>query len=218
MISQIQIVPEPTAAAKDKGDFFESLLRSIMETQRYRVIERINFTGTEIDLLCQHMDRVGDTALVECKARSGIVTGDVKNFAFDVLVSNRARYGFFVTTSELQHQAAGTVEELRKEPRLTFWGPDKVIELLQHTRSISPPPLLEAPSLTPTKRILLYTYLGRFWVTLLSNKIMPTHYEIVSATSPNDPVPSDALTLVADLEEAKNLIRVEASTITSVPP
>jgi hypothetical protein len=217
VISQIQIVPEPTAIAKDKGDFFESLLRSIMETQRYRVIERINFTGTEIDLLCQHMDRDGDTALVECKARTSIASSDVKNFAYDVLVSKRAKYGFFVTTSELQHQAAGTVEELRKESQLTFWGPGKVIELLQHSRIVSSPPLLESSSLTPTKRILLYTYVGRFWVTLLSNKIMPTHYEIVSATSPNDPVPGDALRLVADLEEAKNLNRVEASTITSVP-
>ena len=93
MISQIQILPEPSAAAKEKGDFFESLLRSVLETQRYQVVERVNFTGTEIDLLCQHLDRPGDTALVECKARSSILSADVKNFAYDVLVSNRAKYG-----------------------------------------------------------------------------------------------------------------------------
>ena len=217
MISQIQILPEPTAAAKEKGDFFESLLRAIMETQRYQVVERINFTGTEIDLLCQHLDRPQDTALVECKARSGIVSADVKNFGFDVLVSNRAKYGFFVTTSELQHQAAGTVEELRKNDRLTFWEPEKVIELLQHSRIVSAPPLLESATLTPTKRILLYSYIGRYWVTLFSNKILPTHFEIVSAVL-GEPVSHDAVKLVSEIDEVRNLIRVEASTITSVPP
>ena len=142
MISQVQVIPDPSVPPQTKGDFFEELLRLIMESQRYRVIQRINFTGTEIDLLCEHMDRPGDTAIVECKARTNIVSGDIKNFSFDVVVTNRAKYGFFVHTTELQHQAAGTVAELKGNDRLVFWGPAKIIELLQHVRLVTPEPIL----------------------------------------------------------------------------
>jgi Restriction endonuclease len=214
MLSQIQIHPDPSASTKEKGDFFEALLRAIMETLRYRVTERVNFTGTEIDLMCDHSDRPDDHALVECKARASISATDIKNFAFDVLVTERAEYGFFVHTSELQHQAAGIVKELRqKEPkRLIFWGPEKVIELLHHANLIaSPSDFPRNGILTPTKRILLYTYLGRFWVTILSNKVVPTHYHISSATSPESGIDTDAMTWIANIDELQGLSRIEAA-------
>lgn len=218
MISQIQIIPEPNAPAKEKGDFFELLLRSIMEAQRYKITERINFTGTEIDLLCQHMDRANDTAVVECKARTNVVADDIKSFSFDVLVSGRAKYGFFVHTSELHHQAAGMVEELKSKSELTFWGPEKVIELLQHIGAITSPPVVpETPALTPTKRILLYTYMGRFWMTLLSNKMYPTHYQLSSASSSGDPISDEALRWISEIDEIRNLTRVEGPTVQNIP-
>src|SRR5258707_15681328 len=128
MLTQIQIHPAPGASNKEKGDFFEELLRAIMETQRYRVSRQINFTGTEMDLLCEHLDRHTEQAMVECKARANIVSGDIKDFAYDVLIAGQVDYGYFVHTSELQHQAAGMVKELQeKEPkRLIFWGPSKI--------------------------------------------------------------------------------------------
>src|SRR5262245_5255050 len=107
MLNQIQINPNPSSPVKKKADFFKMLLRAIMETQRYRVVEQINFTGTEIDLLCEHLDRPDDRALVECKARTSLNSADIKNFAFDILASDRANYGFFVHTTEMQHQVAG---------------------------------------------------------------------------------------------------------------
>lgn len=212
MLTQIQIHPDPSCSSKEKGDFFEALLRSIMETQRYRVTEQVNFTGTEIDLLCEHLDRPDDNALVECKARLNINASDIKNFAFDVLVTERAKYGFFVHTSELQHQAAGMVNELKAKnsDKLIFWGPEKIIDLLQHCRLIKPPrDLSGVTSLTVTKRILLYTYLGRFWITVLSNKIVPTHYYIENASSQSESITADAITWVSQLDELQGLSRYE---------
>jgi len=211
MVSQIQIIADPNASQKEKGDFFEDLLRAVLEAQRYSVKQRINFTGTEIDLLCQHLDRAHETALVECKARASVVSEDIKNFAFDVQITKRAEYGFFVHTSELQHQAAGLVEELKEFKNLVFWGPEKVVELLLHCKAIAGlPSIPESPDFTPTKRILLYTYLGRFWVTLLSNRILPTHYHVCRASSSADPIASDALKLIAELHEVSGLSRFES--------
>ncbi|MGA2887122.1 MAG: restriction endonuclease [Terracidiphilus sp.] len=207
MIKQVQIIPDPAATPQSKGDFFENLLRSIMETQRYRVTQRVNFTGSEIDLLCKHLDRPADTALVECKARTSIDSGDIKSFCFNVVVAKHARYGFFVHTTELQHQAAGLVPTLDEE-NLTFWGPDKVCELLQHAGLIRPAPLFaEREGLTSTKLILLYAYLGRFWVTILSNTVVPTHYRVVSAS--DSAVSAEASRFIAELDDVRGLTKIE---------
>ena len=214
MLSQIQIHTAPSASNKEKGDFFEDLLRQVMETQRYRVTQQIRFTGTEIDLLCEHMDRPSDTALVECKARPNIVASDIKSFVSDVIVFKRAEYGFFVHTSELLHEAAGMVVELKKGyPRtLVFWGPDKVIELLQYCRLVKP--LSDLPKndiLTPTKRILLYTYLGRFWITVFSNKVVPTHYYVVNAFDDSGKIDEETMKWISGLDELQGLSRIDSA-------
>ena len=215
MESQILILPDPSSSQKEKGDFFETLLRAIMETQRYKVTRQVHFTGTEIDLLCEHLDRPGERALVECKARLTVNAADIEHFLVDVLYREKADYGYFVHTSELQHQAAGEVDELRRSDhsrKLLFWGPDKVMDLLQHSRLIgSPPDLEQLQGLTLTKRLLLYTYLGRFWVTILSNTIAATHYDIEDASSPGKPVSADVIRLVSEIDELRGLSRYEGS-------
>jgi restriction endonuclease Mrr len=114
-VSELVIRPQNDAPENKKGDLFEEILQRIMRGQRYRVVKRVNFTGTEIDLLCEHMDRPRETALVECKAKRQLSSNDLKMFAYDVLVEERATIGFFVHTSELQHQAAGVVETWRQD-------------------------------------------------------------------------------------------------------
>jgi len=215
MVTQVQIVPDPGASQQSKGDFFEDLLRAVMESQRYKVIQRVNFTGTEIDLLCKHLDRPADTALVECKARAVIDSGDIKLFAYDVVVEKRAKYGFFVHTTELRHQAAGLAHTHRENEFLTFWGPEKVVELLQHVGLISAPPSFPpGPHLTPTKRLLLYAYFGKFWVTILSNSIVPSHYTVCSAGGA-EPSP-EALRKISEFDELKNLVMWEGLASTPV--
>lgn len=215
MLTQIQIHPEPSASTKEKGDFFEDMLRALVEAQRYKVVQRINFTGTEIDLLCEHQDRPNDTAIIECKARTTLYADDIKNFSYDVLIAEKAKYGFFAHTTELQHQAAGIADDLQNKYKgqLVFWGPAKIVELLVHQKFVTPPP---SPSLslskaTPTKQILFYTYIGRFWVTLFSNKIVPTHYQIVDATDPGAKLPQETIKWFSELDEFNTLTYLQIS-------
>lgn len=208
MLTQIQIHPDPAASTKDKGDFFEDLVRVLMEAQRYKVTQRINFTGTEIDLLCEHLDRPNDSALVECKARTALVADDIKNFCFDVVVSKRAKFGFFVHTTELQHQAAGLANEVQCDysGTLMFWGPTRIVDLLVHQKCISAPQNSVSPKgLTPTKQVLYYTYMGRYWVTLFSNQIVPTHYRIVDGLASDAKISSQVKKWFAELDELKTL-------------
>ena len=219
MLTQIQIHPDPNLSNKDKGDYFENLLRVVMDRQRYDVIQRLRFTGTEIDLLCEHLDRQNETALVECKARLSINSGDIKNFSFDILVSDKAKYGFFVHTSEISGEAAGLIVDLKEKypERLIFWGPNKVIELLQDCGVINPHiQLTENSGLTPTKHLLLYSYLGHYWITIYTNKIIPTHYFVANASFQNSAIDNEALEWISSLDELKNLQRIENTKSTVV--
>ncbi|WP_437609944.1 restriction endonuclease [Sorangium sp. So ce834] len=182
MIKQVRIELSEEHSQKEKGDFLEDMFRTLMEKQRYSVVQRIRFTGTEIDLLCDHRDR-SDTALVECKARLTVVADDLKNFAYDLLVAKKAGHGYFVHTSELQQNAAGVADELRRghESLITFIGPEKLMELLQDAGMVARAPELRNPQLVATKLILLYTPRFKAWVHLYAMGAAPSHYSMCSA-------------------------------------
>lgn len=185
--NEIVIIPPKGELDATKGSFFEELLTHVMDTQRYKITQRINFTGTEIDLLCEHRDRSNETALLECKARKDISANHLKTFAYDVLVQKRAQIGFFVHTNQLQHQAAGIVKEWDESGQSTnlfVWGPEKVSELLEHAGYINQPDESDiSEQLHITKRILLICESGKFWVYLLAAGNVPTHYAVFDGGS-----------------------------------
>ena len=185
MIWQIRIEVKEGASQKEKGDFLEDTFRSLMERQRYQITQRVRFTGTEIDLLCEHLDRRSDTALVECKAKITVVADDLKNFAFDLLVSRKANHGYFVHTSELQQAAAGIREELIRDhgSSITFLGPEKLVELMVGANLVNAPPTQEdTASAVPTKKILLYTPHQKAWVCVYAVGTTASHYSVASAS------------------------------------
>jgi restriction endonuclease Mrr len=105
MKKQIEIMLDPIRTQSEKGDFFEELVHHIFETQRYEITRRVNFTGMEIDLIAKHKDR-SEIAYIECKARERLTSDDIKTFAFNV-GHREAAYGYFISTTEFEHQAAG---------------------------------------------------------------------------------------------------------------
>jgi hypothetical protein len=186
MIWQVRIEVKEGSPQKEKGDFLEDTFRSLMERQRYRITQRLRFTGTEIDLLCEHLDRQDDTALVECKAKTTVVADDLKNFAYDLLVSKKALHGYFVHTSELQQAAAGIREEMVRDhgSSVTFFGPQKLVELLVEANLINAPPKHEAtPTAVPTKIILLYTPHQKAWVCVYAVGTTASHYSVKTAST-----------------------------------
>ena len=49
-----------------RGNFLEKIAASLLRKQRYKVTERVRFTGMEIDLLADNLD-TRQRAFVECK-------------------------------------------------------------------------------------------------------------------------------------------------------
>jgi len=181
MKKQIKIILDPKKSDTQKGDFFENLVRHIFETQRYDITQRVNFTGMEIDLIAKHKDRL-ETVYIECKAREKLESNDIKVFESNVRYC-KAKYGYFLSTTEFGHQVAGLIEEMgkRKEySNLYFWGPDKIFKLLESAKVIT---LLDLSNIkhTITKTILSYTYFGAFYILILMKNTIPTQFCVYNA-------------------------------------
>lgn len=176
MKKQIKIILDPEKSDSEKGDFFEDLVRRIFETQRYNITKQVNFTGMEIDLIAKHRDR-SETAYIECKARERLNSADIETFAFKV-GHREANYGYFISTTEFEHQVAGLIEEMKgkeKYANLYFWGPDKIFELLGSANVITQ---LDHNKIkhTITKTILSHTYFGTFYILILMKNTIPSQF------------------------------------------
>lgn len=198
---------DPSETESKKGDFFEDIVSRIFETQRYSIKNRVNFTGMEIDLIALHKDKT-EKAYIECKARDRLGSTDIKVFTFNVS-HHRVNCGFFLSTSEFEHQVAGLIDEMKKDDRylnLYFWGPDKLFELLESARIIKPIDF-NHESYVITKNILAWTYFGIFHVLILMENTFPSRFCIIDAKSgdyikKNETVKKlkDIITEIKDLE------------------
>jgi len=188
MKSQIKIIPDPKVEESKKGDFFEDLMRHIFEMQRYSITQRVNFTGMEIDLIGKHKDR-NEYIYIECKAKENLSTDEIRTFSFDVRFK-KVEFGYFLSCVEFEHQVAGVINEMSQREdykNLYFWGPNKILELLESANLIK---ALETQEVTKkkliiTKCILAYTFFGKFYVLILAKDIVPAYFCIYNASNNN---------------------------------
>ncbi|GAG88923.1 unnamed protein product, partial [marine sediment metagenome] len=103
-------------------------------------------------------------------------------FVFNVN-DHKENYGYFLSTTEFEHQVAGLIEDMNAKKEYTnlyFWGPDKIFELLESAKIITP---LDASNikLTITKTILSHTYFGTFYILILMKDTIPSQFCVYDA-------------------------------------
>lgn len=183
----IVILPKSDSTPQEKGDFFEKIISKVFNKQRFQVKERINFTGSEIDLVLDHRDRK-DSAYVECKAKERLTSEEISKFVFNV--NHRKKdYGFFIYTKDFEHQVGGVIEELKDDhdkryDNLYFWNADKVVELLVDSGDLVD---FSLPSTQKhyksDKIILLYSHFGKYYIPLLFKNTLPEAFAVFDATT-----------------------------------
>lgn len=179
MLKEIIIWPSEEDKGHQRGKFFEKLANNIFITQRYKVSGNVNVTGQEFDLECEHLDRVNEKCLVECKAKQSLSSDEIKKFVFSVGFNN-FNFGYFLYTRNYEHQVSGLIKEIESDARyknLYFWGAEKVIELLVASGSISAYSSgLKGEEVF--KVILLYSYFGVFYITIIGRGTIPESFSI----------------------------------------
>lgn len=177
MLKEIIIWPSEEDKGHQRGSIFEKLANNIFSTQRYKVSGNVHVTGQEFDLECNHMDRINEKCLVECKAKQSLSSDEVKKFVFSVGFNN-FDYGYFLYTRNYERQVAGLIKELSEDHRyknLYFWSADKVIELLVASRSISEFST-DKIHLDVHKIILLYSHFGVYYVPIMGKGVVPEYF------------------------------------------
>ena len=214
MKRQIKIILDPDKSHSQKGKFFEGLVRRIFETQRYDIKPNVNFTGMEIDLIAKHKD-ISETAYIECKASEKLESNYIRVFDSNVRF-RKATYGFFLSTTEFEHQVAGLIEEMgeREEySHLYFWGPDKIFELLESAKVINSLDISNIKD-TITKIILSYTYFGIFYILILMKNTIPTQFCVYQAKESSPIQDNDIIEkLKNNISEIKDLNFLPTSSV-----
>lgn len=185
--SEIQIFLDKPTKGEDnyaKGNAFERMIRNVLESNGYKITSNVNFTNGEIDLWCEHIHDK-DILFVECKAKERVTVTDLHSFGYKILM-NKPKKAYFIHTFELEHYAAGTQkEDFAKRPEfndVTFYGPNKIIELLQVNDRICRINENEIPRQI-TKRFLIFTQFGDFFAYIVNSTSLaiPTDFYIFNA-------------------------------------
>lgn len=124
-----------------KGAFLESLASKLLRRQSYEVLERIRFTGMEVDLLATHKPS-GDKVYVECKFSERPLSANVLDLMVGQGIRKRlTRFALFSTTS-LVREALGALEELKSDDRWSFswYGPGQLLDALGDAELAPPLP------------------------------------------------------------------------------
>jgi hypothetical protein len=125
-----------------KGDFYEGFVKEILKPMRFQVVQRIHFTGMEIDLLAKGQDQP-QTVLVECKAQRDPIAAEVISKLFGNVGIRKADSGWLFSTSDLTKDAKGQWDDIQNDPALAkkfiWFSPSRTIEVLISQESVVDP-------------------------------------------------------------------------------
>lgn len=181
MKKEVKIILEPDVHKSKNGTVFEELIRHILEKQEYKVIKNVLITGLEIDLLAKHRLK-NEVLYAECKAKEKPKSDEIKKFIFALdygIDGEKADYGYFIHTEELDSHASGLKEQLeRNKPNVSFIGPDKIIETLERSHIVKAFSRTEIDGHLITKLTLAYAYIGVFYVAIINVGSIPKYFSI----------------------------------------
>ncbi|TYQ15215.1 UNVERIFIED_CONTAM: putative endonuclease distantly related to archaeal Holliday junction resolvase [Acetivibrio alkalicellulosi] len=204
---QINIIFDPKNDSYKKGAFFEDIIANVFKSQRYRVKERVNFTGMEIDLIAEHKDRNNELIYIECKAKESLESKDIKSFAFNTKFQS-GKFGYFLSITDYAHQVAGLIDEMSKKTEydnLYFFGPSKIIELLEESKFIKKVNDITFP-LNVAKSILVYSFFGIYRIFIFNEYTISNKFTVFNAKD-NEIVDNEEILLELNeyIDELKDL-------------
>ncbi|MDZ7830273.1 MAG: YraN family protein [Desulfobacterales bacterium] len=153
-----------------RGNFFEEIAGKLLRKQRYKIIERVRFTGMEIDLIADHLD-TNERAFVECKFLSDPFSANVIDLLIGKVIRRNVRIAYLFSTSNPGKEAKGVLDELSAQnntantPKLAFIGPDTIVDMLIDVYNLpSLQSIFETKNVFTSACLFLYPNLPPFWV------------------------------------------------------
>ena len=116
-----------------RGNFLEKIAASLLRKQRYKVTERVRFTGMEIDLLADNLD-TRQRAFVECKFIRDPFSANVIDLIIGKTIRRNVNIAYLFSTAPPGKEAKGVIDELSESPpphspTLAFIDPETMAEM-----------------------------------------------------------------------------------------
>jgi len=107
------LLPTDWSNAK-RGDYFENLVAGLMQKMRFRVVQRVKFTGMEIDCLAENLD-TKKRAYVECKFIKSPFEADFISKMIGNAIEQECGLAYLFSTATPGKEAKGKIEEIRRK-------------------------------------------------------------------------------------------------------
>jgi len=164
-----------------RGAFLEEVAKKLLKRQRYKVTERVRFTGMEIDLLADHID-TGQRAFVECKFLRDPFSANVVDLLIGQAMRRKVQLMYFFSTAPPGKEAKGVIDELKNSsdenlPRLAFVGPEEIADIFIDLYDANP--TSNACSSVNVASLIISPHLPPFWVLEQNAEGIPTRALIV---------------------------------------
>jgi len=138
---EINIVIPNNFSNDKKGNFFEKFTGVLLGKLRFEIIERIRFTGMEIDLIADNKD-TQERRFVECKFQNEPISAGVITDLLGKALVKKIDHVFLFSLSELGKEAKGMLDEYNSPDqniKFTFFNPHKIFDIYVEQNSIQEP-------------------------------------------------------------------------------
>jgi Novel STAND NTPase 1/Restriction endonuclease len=138
---EINLVIPNSYSNDKKGNFFEEFTGILLNKLRYEIIERIRFTGMEIDLIANNKD-TQERRFVECKFQNDPIGAGVITDLLGKAIIKNIDHVFLFSLSELGKEAKGILDEYNstdQKIKFTFFNPKKIYEIYIEQNNIIEP-------------------------------------------------------------------------------
>lgn len=178
MQEALKLVIPKNFSNDEKGKFFEQFVGTLLTKLRYGVIQRVRFTGMEIDLIAQHKD-TNEKCYVECKFQNEPLSAGVLTDLLGKALIKDITDVFLFSMSDLGKEAKGVFDEYsgKKDQaiKLTIFLPEKIFEIYVEQHHIHIPEI----GCSNEKKGMLYLIvtpntIGETWVQFILNDGVPT--------------------------------------------
>jgi len=198
------IIPKDEDTA-DKGLFFETFIAGLLQPMRLKVIQRLRFTGMEIDLLARGEDQP-KTILVECKAQRDPLPADVISKLLGNVSIRHADSGWLFSVADLSKDGRGQWEDIQQDSELSkkfmWYDSGRIIDILKEQRTIVDSKSLEhhfGKALCLGTWTLLISSRGFYWLVEITEGGIPTRFSAFDART-GGPIPKTIAQEIAKLE------------------
>lgn len=193
----IRILAPKSWSNDQKGVYLEKIAAALLKRQSYEVLERIRFTGMEIDLLATHKPS-SRKVYVECKFHDKPLGANVLDLMLGQGVRKKIKNFALFSTSTLAKEAAGAFEEIRSDDdtNFAFYGPEVLLDALTDS-GLAPLPPENLPATISHATLLVYPDFPYLWLLQEQKDGRPQRLLMYGANSEDLP-PADELRILLD--------------------